>query len=343
MKEVTKGIIALVVILAVAGGIYAYENMQESVLKEGDFAEIYYIGYLENGSVFASSFEGNVSYDTPFDSSKYNLTPLRIYLGKGLPSKLPEGWEYGDIGFIKGLRVSEIPGLYEALKGMKKGDEKVINLTAAEAFGKVVVNGTKFNSSLILGFMAPYEVIDVKGVTVEVRWNPEKGEIITMPQYWNDIPVQQPYWIWENATEVVSFNDTHVVLKTTPNKLENITLYPWWPNASYAGYNDTTIWITTEPPLGNFTISAYGYTINARVVEVTDTTIKIEYYAGNQTIEDEVNKTIYFDRQIEMPRVFTLQKIYLEDELKQYGYSFHPLAGENVIFRVKLLKIYKAS
>jgi len=343
MKEITKGIIALAVILAVALGIYAYENVQESVLKEGDFAEIYYIGYTENGTVFASSFQENVSYDTPFDTGKYNLTPLKIYLGKELPSKLPDGWEYGDIGFIKGLRISEITGLYDALIGMKKGEEKTINLTAEKAFGRKVVNGTRFNSSLILGFEAPYEVVNIGGVTVDVKWLCKKGEIISMPQYWNDIPVQQPYWLWKNATEVISFNDTHVELKTTPNQMENITLYPWWPNASYAGYNDTTIWITTEPPLGNFTISAYGYTINGRVVEVTDDKIKIEYYAGNQTISDEVNKTIYFDREIEMPRVFTLQKIYLDDELRQNGYSFHQLAGENVIFRVKLLHIYRVS
>jgi len=343
MKEITKGVIALVVILAVAGGIYAYENMQKDVLREGDFAEIYYIGYLENGTVFASSFNGNVSYDTPFDTKNYNLTPLRIYLGKGLPSKLPKGWEYGDLGFIKGARISEIPGLYKAMKGMKKGEEIKVNLTPDKAFGNVVTNGTKLNTSTILGFDTTFEIVDIKGVNVDLKWLPYEEEIITMPQYWHEIPVQQPYWLWKNATKVVSFNETHVVLETTPNKLEGITLYPWWENASSAGYNETTIWITTNPPLENFTISAYGYTIRGRVVNVTDDKIKIEYYAGNQTIEDEVNKTIYFDRQIEMPIIFTVQKIYIDDELKQEGYSFHSLAGHNVTFRVKLLHIYRVS
>jgi len=343
MKEITKGIIALVVILAVAGGIYAYENMQKEVLKEGDFAEIYYIGYFENGTVFASSFNENISYDTPFDAKTYNLTPLRIYLGKGLPSKLPKGWEYGDLGFIENVRISEIPGLYEAMKGMKRGEEIKVNLTAEKAFGKIVTNGTKINASTILGFDTTFEVVEVKGVNVVVRWLPHEGEIITMPQFWYDIPVEQPYWLWENATEVISFNETHVTLKTTPNKLENITLYPWWENASSVGYNETKIWITTNPPIGNFTISAYGYTIRGRVVNVTDDKIKIEYYAGNQTIGDEVNKTLYLDRQIEMPIVFTVQKVYVDDELKQEGYSFHPLAGNNITFRVKLLHIYKVS
>jgi FKBP-type peptidyl-prolyl cis-trans isomerase 2 len=344
MKEITKGIIALAIVVAVVAGVYAYETMEKSVLREGDFAEIYYIGYFENGTVFASTFEENVSYDTPFDSSQYNLTPLKIYFGKGIPSKLPNGWIYGDLGYIENLRISEIPGLYEGMKGMKKGEEKIIELEPEDAFGIAVKNGTIFNTSVIFNFKATFEIINVGGVTIDLKWLPREGQIITMPQYWYDIPVQQPYWIWENATEVVSFNETHVVLKTTPNKLENLTLYPWWENASEAGYNDTKIWITTTPPIGNFSISAFGYTIYGKVVEVTEDKIKIEYYAGNETIKDEVNRTIVFDRQIEMPRIFKgIQKVYVENDLRDYGYSFHRLAGKKVIFRVKLLRIYRVS
>ena len=344
MNEITKGLVALVVIIAATGGIYGYELMEKNVLKEGDFAEIYYIGYFENGTVFASSFNENVSWDTPFDSSKYNLTPLKIYFGEGFPHKFPEGWTYGDLGTIEGLRINEIPGLYEGMKGMKKGEEKVFVLQPEEAFGKPVENGTKFVTSIILGFNTTFEIIKIGGVTVDVRWVPEEGEIITMPQYWQDIPIQQPYWVWENATKVISFNETHVVLETTPNKLEGITLYPWWENASTAGYNETKIWIVTTPPLGNFTISAFGYVIHGKVVNITEDKIKIEYYVGNQTISDELNRTVTFDRQIELPRVFNgIQKVYIEDDLKKMGYSFHELAGKNVTFRIKLLKIYRVS
>jgi len=344
MNEIAKGITALVIILAITGAIYAYEIMEKRVLKEGDFAEIYYIGYFENGTVFDSSFQENVSYDTPFDSSKYNLTPLKIYFSEEFPSKFPEGWSYGDIGTIEGLRINEIKGLYNAMKGMKKGEEKIIEIEPSEAFGLKVENGTIFNSSMILGFNTSFEVVKIGGVTVDLKWLPKEGQVITMPQYWHDIPMQQPYWIWENATEVVSFNETHVVLKTTPNKLENLTLYPWWENTSIAGYNETKIWITTTPPIGNFTISAFGYTIRGRVVEITEDKIKIEYYAGNQTIEDELNRTIVFNRQIELPLIFKgIQKVYVEDDLKRYGYSFHELAGKKVIFRIKLLKIYRLS
>lgn len=344
MKELTKGLIALVVIIGVTVGIYAYETMEKRILKTGDFAEIYYIGYFENGTVFSSSFQDNVTFDTPFNSKKYNLTPLKIYFGEGFPDKYPEGWEYSDIGSIENMRIYEIEGLYEEMKGMKKGDEKIVELPPDEAFGMKVENGTVFNTSMIFGYNERFEIVNIKGVTVDLKWLCEEGKIITFPQYWYNLPVQQPYWLWENATEVVSFNETDVVLKTTPNQLDNITLFPWWEGASNASYNDTKIYITTTPPLGNFTISYWGGYVTGKVVEVTEDKIKIEYTAGNQTIEDEINRTMVFNRTIEMPIIFKdIQKISIEDELRENGYSFHELAGKNVIFRVKLLKIYRLS
>ncbi|MEM2583660.1 MAG: right-handed parallel beta-helix repeat-containing protein, partial [Candidatus Thermoplasmatota archaeon] len=74
-----------------------YGVLRDIILNEGDFAEIYYIGYFENGTVFASSFNTNVSYNTPFDEKNYNLTPLRIYMGN-FPEKYPEGWSYVSLG-----------------------------------------------------------------------------------------------------------------------------------------------------------------------------------------------------------------------------------------------------
>ncbi|RLF50864.1 MAG: hypothetical protein DRN11_03870 [Thermoplasmata archaeon] len=345
MKEVTKGIIALVAILAITGGIYAYELFSLRVLKEGDFAEIYYIAYYaENKTVFASSFQENVSYDAPFDTKQYNLTPLKIYLGEGFPKKYPKGWNYGDLGLIEGLRVNEIKGLYKALIGMKKEEEKIIELEPSEAFGLAVENGTIFNSSIILGFEGKFEIVGIGGVTVDLKWLPEIGMKFTMPQYWYNTPITEPYWIWENATEVVSYNDTHVVLKVTPNQLDNLTLYPWWEGASNASYNETKIWITTTPPSTNFTISMFGYTVEGKVLEITKDKIKVELSMGNMTQEQEINRTIVMNRTIELPRIFKdVQKIYVEQDLKALGYSFHKLAGEEVVFRVKLLKIYRVS
>ncbi len=344
MKEIVKGAIAIAVIVAITGGIYAYEYFERNILKEGDFAEIYYIGYFENKTVFSSSFKENVSYDAPFDPKKYDLQPLRIYFGKGIPDKFPEGWDYGDIGNIEGWRIYEIKGLYEAMKGMKKGTEKTIELEPIDAFGLEAKTGILFNTSYILDFNTTFEILNVRGEVVNVKWVPHVGDIITMPSTWYNKDIPYPYWLWENATEVVSFNATHVTLRTTPNKLENLTIpYLPWEGVVTAGYNETKIWLTINPPLGNFTMSYGPYTIYGRVINVTEDKIKLEFYVGNQTIQDEWNRTVEFDREISLPVIFTLQKSLIEDELRKEGYSFHKLAGKKVIFRVKLLKIYRVS
>ena len=345
MKEMTMGLIALIAIVAVVGAIYVYEGWESNTLRKGDFAEVYYMGYFDNNSVFASSFQENVSYDTQFDIDEYNLTPLRIYYSDEIPDDFPDDWSYGDLGSIEDLSIHEIPGLYESLSAIKKGEEKIIELTANEAFGMVVENGTIFNTSMIFGFNETFEILSIGGVTVNLKWVPEIGQIISMPEYWYDIPVQEPHWLWENSTEVTSFlNDTHIELITTPNQLGNLTLYPWWEGYSSAGYDDMELWITTTPPLGDFTIEYMGYIIYGQVLDITDEKIKIEYYAGNETIEDELDRTLKFNRKLEVPYVLEqVQKVYVEDDLEHKGYSFHPLAGNKVIFRVKLLDIYKVS
>jgi len=348
MNETIKGIIALAIIIGVAAGIYAYDEWKSSqplTLQKGDFAEIYYIGYFENGSIFDSSFVGeNISWNTSFDEKNYTLIPLKIYMGNEIPTKYPKGWSYSDIGTIKRWKVSEIKGLYNSLLGMKEEEEKIIKLNASMAFGKSVVPGIKFNTSVLFGFEAQFEIIgiDTQNDTVDLKWIPKIGQRFTMPQYWYSQPIAEPYWLWKNATEVISFNETNVTLRITPNKLHNITVFPWWENASSVGYNDTKIWITTTPPLGNFTIYWGNYEIPGKVLNITKDKITVWMKYGENETTQEMNRTQYFDRVITLPRIFQkFPQIYIEDELKKQGYSFHELAGKNVTFRVKLLKIYR--
>ncbi len=348
MKELFRGLIALAIIIGVAGGIYAYDIWKESQplsLQKGDFAEIYYIGYFENGTVFDSSFVGeNVSYTTPFDEKNHTLVKLKIYMGKDVPKKYPPGWSYSDIGTIKREKVPDITGLYKALLGMKEGEEKIVKLNASQAFGKKVVEGIKFNTSALFGFRAEFEIvkIDSKNESLTLKYIPKIGRRFTMPQYWYGEPIPQPYWLWKNATEVISFNETNVTLKVTPNKLHNITVFPWWENASSVGYNDTKIWITTTPPLGNFTIYWGNYEIPGKVLNVTEDKIEVWMKYGKNETTQEINRTEYFNRIVTLPRIFkNFPHLYVEDDLKKLGYSFHELAGKNVIFRVKLLKIYR--
>ncbi|MCD6473875.1 MAG: FKBP-type peptidyl-prolyl cis-trans isomerase [Thermoplasmata archaeon] len=348
MNELVKGIIALLIIVGVAGGMYAYDMWKESqplYLQKGDFAELYYIGYFDNGTVFASSFVGeNVSYDTPFDEKNYTLEALKVYMGNDIPKEYPEGWSYSDIGTIKRMKIPEIKGLYKALLGMKEGEKKIIKLNASDAFGRKVVEGIKFNTSVLFGFKAEFEIIaiDSENESVDLKWIPKIGQRFTMPQYWYIQPITEPYWLWKNATEVVSFNETNVTLKVTPNELHNITVFPWWENASSVGYNDSKIWITTTPPLGNFTIYWGNYEIPGKVLNVTEDKITVWLKYGENETTQEINRTEYFDRVITLPRIFkNFPQLYIQDDLNEIGYSFHELAGKDVTFRVKLLKIYR--
>ena len=105
MKEMTKGIIALTIILVVVSGVFIYEKIETGVLRKGDFGELGYIGYYENKTVFSSSFKENVSYNISFETTKYNLTALKLYVGEDIPDEYPEGWVYGDLDEINGLKI----------------------------------------------------------------------------------------------------------------------------------------------------------------------------------------------------------------------------------------------
>jgi len=302
-KSVVMAIVALVAIVATASAYYEYDQWLEKQpleVKKGDFVEAYYIGYLENGSVFASSFNENVTKDTPFNESMYNLTVLKVYIGDGIPKKYPEGWGAG--------RYSVIEGLWKGLLGMKEGEERIVGpIPPEKAYGKKVEPGIEFS----------------------LKWLPEVGEKFTfMPSFWGMDPNANPHWFWENATEVISFNDTDVVVKTTPDKTENLTLYPFWENKTKAIVNDTTITLITTPEVGsNFTYFYYIVTVE----NVTKDKINISFTSGNKTIYQEMNRTITFNRTVEIPRIISVPKGYLTNDL------------ENLYYRVKILKIYKVS
>lgn len=378
MKEITKGIIALVIIVGIAASIYAYDiwkAKQPLSLKKGDFAELYYIGYLENHSVFASSFiGGNITYNTSFDNKNYTLLPLKIYMGKNIPHKYPKGWSYADLGTIKRWKISDIKGLYKALLGMKEGEEKIIKLNASQAFGKRPIEGLKFNTTSILDFSAEFEIvsIDRENETLDLKWIPKVGEKIPPSEYlsqlyygYENVTLNGAYLVWKNATEIISMNETNMTIKTTPDKLKNVTI-PLIPyknatfifygkNFTMAGYNNTSIWLEINPPLGNFTNSVpYGYyqiRINGKVVNMSDDKIYVELYYKNQSTNKtevykmNVSRKIVFDRIQTMPllEIKNFTSFIVENDLRKIGYSFHELAGETVYFRIRLLKIYRLS
>jgi len=350
-KPVIAAIVALVAIAAAASGYYGYElwkEQQPDTICEGDFVEFYYIGYYENETVFASSFTAdNVSANASFDSGD-ELTSLKAYLGKQKPaaSKYPANWSAADLGTVMGARVYDLPGLYNGLMDMEEGDVAVIGpIPPGEAYGRSVQEAVDNQTLIRSNFTGiPHQQIVLSNLTeynVTVTWMPEEDATFTMPMYWGQTPVENPYWIWKNASAVVSYNDTHAAVKTTPNMLHNLTIPPFWENATeVVGVNDTSVTLAFEPEVGD-SFSYYGQTV---VVEnVTETTINISVSYGNQTQYTEMNKTLpwmQFNLTTHLPRVFeNTPQDYIKSDVLRAGYTFSGMAGKTVYFKVKILQV----
>jgi FKBP-type peptidyl-prolyl cis-trans isomerase 2 len=341
-KTVLLAIGILVAIAAATSAYYGYDIWQESrplEIGEDDFVEMYYIGYYENETIFASSFNEtvNITIDTPFTSND-NLTALKAYLGADSPVRYPAGWTSSSLGRIAGTKVGDIPGLRDALLGLGEGDEKTIGpLPPEEAFGLPVKENITFTSDFA-GVSQEFKILNISDSNLSLQWVPELGMPFTLPMFWGEEPIENPYWIWENATEVIDMNETRATILTTPNVLDNLTLYPFWEEVSNASFNETTIWVTTTPEIGNnFTYYGATYTVE----DVTETTINISITYGNETYYQDVNRTYSFNRTMTLDRMFEgILQDYIQQDLLAAGYSIGEMAGETVSFRVKILSIY---
>lgn len=344
-KSVIAAITALIVIVGVTTGLYINEILKKPEVEKGDFVEINYIGYFENDTVFDTSINENITITPETDfKEEYNMTPLKAYIGEGTPTKYPEGWKKGGYSIIEGL--------WKGLIGMEEDDEKIIGpIPPKEGYGLLLEEGINFTTNILTtpGTELKVTILNMTNDILNLTWIPNKEEKFTMPFYWGPYPhgieIKYPYQLWENATEVVSFNDTTVFVKTTPNKLDNLTLYPpeyfgeIFENKTTATYNEATISLTTTPEIGlNF--NYYGYTIT--VENVTPEKINISIMYGDNITYSEMNRTETFNRSTELSRIFKGVPInYLEKDLKEAGYSSHELAGKTLFFKVQIVAIHK--
>ncbi|MHC1604924.1 MAG: FKBP-type peptidyl-prolyl cis-trans isomerase [Candidatus Methanofastidiosia archaeon] len=96
-------------------------DAKEWVISEGDFVDVRYIGYYEDGEVFDSSIADNVEVtkDTPLDNTnKHNELFVTVLPGNTLPGTQ-----------------TLITGFNKALIGMKAGEEKIIEVPPTEGYG----------------------------------------------------------------------------------------------------------------------------------------------------------------------------------------------------------------
>ncbi|MDD3493819.1 MAG: FKBP-type peptidyl-prolyl cis-trans isomerase [Candidatus Thermoplasmatota archaeon] len=345
-KPVLLAIVALVTVAAAASGYYGYELWKEGQpleVKTGDFVEMYYIGYLENETVFASSFsdQTDVTVDTPFHENATNatLTLFKAYVGEGLPSRYPPGWTSSSLGRIVGARLGDLPGLRKGLLGMREGQEKTIGpLSPENAYGLPVEEGITFTTDFA-GVDQEFMILNVTDGNLTLTWMPVIGEKFTLPMFWGEEPIPNPYWVWSNATEVTNMTETEATILTTPNRLSDLTLYPFWENTTEATYNETTISLTTTPEVGlNFTYYGAVYTVE----NVTADIINISIQYGNQTYYQDVNRTMSFPRTMTITRIFEdIPQQQLQQDLQAAGYSTGEMAGKTVYFRVHLVNIHR--
>jgi FKBP-type peptidyl-prolyl cis-trans isomerase 2 len=98
-----------------AGDAVQTENttQTEDIVQAGDTVQVNYVGMLENGTVFDTSFKEEAIEDGIYDENR-TYSPLKFQVGSG----------------------QIITGFDEGVIGMKVGEEKTLTLSPEEAYGE---------------------------------------------------------------------------------------------------------------------------------------------------------------------------------------------------------------
>ncbi|MDG6219477.1 MAG: FKBP-type peptidyl-prolyl cis-trans isomerase [Candidatus Thermoplasmatota archaeon] len=350
-------------------------------IKPGDCVDLHYIGrYASNNTIFDSS------YTDP--TNKTGGTPLKIFVTLDPSQSPPLGYSNYSPNIIKGLMngligkkagksytIGPIPP--EDAYGQRFGLNDIVNTTA--------FNQNIFNIDLSLN--QTMKVIERTTDFIKMEWVDLPEDAFTMtsliifgsldfedvsPNYEDIILLCPLYSLWENSTEILSVSDEKAMIRTTPNKLtgltENIEQIPLdlygkdyffiFPNETEAAYTNDSISITSSPEEGKI----YHYTgqnpfggiihYELTVHSVTDEKIKLSILAVDlyETIIFEVNRSISFCRTFDIPIIYNMTPIFLQQALPQFlydlereGYGLSALAGEELIFEVEIVELHKTS
>ena len=344
------------------------------IIEEGDCADVHYIGlYASNNTIFDSSYD-NVN-------EKTGGSPLNIFVttDKTLPSPT----------VYSNYTSSYINGLLTRLIGKVEGETYTLEIPPSEAYGeqKLQVGDQFSSSSFALNTINPdlslnqtLMVTELTDSSLSLIWvELDKYGSFTMPQtVLRDLLAQTqeemtlippPYFIWEDASEIIDYNGETVTIKTTPTKTENLVdsfqpvqygfgedeIIPIFPDVTNTSYNETTITITSTPEIGAKYTYSYSYfgqeiVMTYTVISVDEDTIDftIETDGTDQIQEQTMARSLEFSRTYEFPRRYEdipsdYQEALIGADLERAGYSLHDLAGESLIFEVSIEKVYKTS
>jgi len=236
--------------------------------------------------------------------------------------------------------------------------------------------GSIFNSQYFaFGMDQTVRVTEYTSDHMSVKWiNMENLGKFTMPQLiiknlqsTNESEMTiypPPYYIWKNATSIISITDNSVTVETTPTKTTHLSdtimdvrdgekQMLILPSVTTASWDDDTITIISEPIVGqNYTFQTPGY----------QQTVTITVHI-NKIVGDKVNATItndqspdpsYLDfyKELTFNRIYALPRYYNDiptsyityfygEDIERTGYSLEPVGP--ITYEVTVEKIYKTS
>jgi FKBP-type peptidyl-prolyl cis-trans isomerase 2 len=350
-------------------------------VKPGDCVDLHYIGrYASNNTIFDSS------YTDP--TNKTGGTPLKIFVTLDPSQSPPLGYSDYSPNIIKGL-MNGLIGKKEG-KSYTIGPIPPEDAYGKRFGLNDTVNTTAFNQNIFdidLSLNQTMKVIERTTDFIKMEWVDLPEDPFTMtsliiyasldfedfdPNYDDIILLCPLYSLWENATEIVSVSDEEAMIRTTPNKLtgltENIEQIPLdlygkdyffiFPNETEATYTNDSISITSSPEEGKIYHytgqNPYGGIIHYELTvhSVTDDKINLSLFAVefDETMFFEVNRTVSFNRTFEVPLIYNMTTMFLEQvlprfwyDLKREGYGFSDLAGESLLFEITIKELYKTS
>jgi len=366
-KEKLAAVVLVIIIvgalssyLAVAYGDEIFENLfsekKKEIIEIGDCVDVNYIGrYASNNTIFDSS------YDEVND--KTGATPLKIYVTFNTDTQPPKGYEdYGtDI----------IQGFMEGLVGLKDGETKTIGpIPPEKAYGEkpkvgdtIVIPASATGDEdlridvveIIENYPMPEEYIPYFGEQNTTLYNLRANYSIG-----KEIPI---YPAWENATIVTKVNETMLWTYTTPPEdkrtdftwIDNTTQSVFWENASsVTSMDETTIIITHTPEIGATMEYSSGLWTSTTytVVNLTSDKINVSYIDSTGNISyTELDRIVTIKRNESQITLMPYPKEGLEQLLAYIKLYLNPdleisldfLAGEELLFELEIVKVYKTS
>lgn len=372
MKTEKLAVIALVIIIAGVLSTYLLITYGDEILDNltgstetieiGDCVDVHYTGSFENGTVFDTSYADIANQSGIYDETR-PYEPLNIFVSLNATELPPEGYETYFSGMIEGFM--------EGLIGLKEGETATIGpILPEKAYGVYPKIGDEINivdpstgEELTISFVNIQENAPMPEDYVEMLGTGNTTLFLLKYDIYSIGDEIVLYPSWENATVITKLNETLMWYYITPpeDQRENFTwidsetgIYYWENASSVTSMNNSTIVVTHTPEINatmDVQIDLYS-TITYTVVNVTDTKINvsyddgagnISYYEFDRTVTIERNETqnITMAYPLEgLDQMLQLIKMYYDPELTL---SVHPLAGESLLFEVKIVNVYKTS